>query len=544
MTLPGTLGPLSYPYSELPRLQMTPAEIAIGLQLARRGQLLEPDNTFFDWMAARFLFAARRDNEAVKTLIAASHKTDFDMHWRELIAGGFTALERVQPLLAEEKMTILNGLTLPHLSTLRHISAMTLWAAMQREMAGDAAGALEIEGALARLQKVSFDKRFFTVEKMVAGSGIYAAWSANSTIRWARVLNVGKPKLKALSSRKLYLDRYFNSFVTYTEALNRPDLTKEATLMKPHLLNFWQKQDSQQNPEDALYRSSGGPSTYLHLAWWAATLAVWQGVAAVALLLLSIIVGPVLPPRGEKVSPVRNAAISSAVVVGGILSVVAMAVGGLLLVIDWGIPAFFCGMSDSRYACHTLILGLVAITGPIIAGGVCSFAAAARRFKGATQPGPDYKESLQAVGIDAETATFFAEFWRFQGVFCFRVLPVSTVIIGLFYGLALLGLQAPIGFGGTWIYVVEPIYPIEALNYGLPAAFAIYMLSVLARLRFGLSPARKATIFAGVFAFRRVLAWTIPLSLWFLLTALVVGHFYRVRYDRQITAFIASEHKT
>jgi hypothetical protein len=65
------------------KANFTPAELNKSLALARRGQKLEPDNAFWDWMLVYLLMAGWRDEEAFVVLQGGSHKPHFNAHQRE-----------------------------------------------------------------------------------------------------------------------------------------------------------------------------------------------------------------------------------------------------------------------------------------------------------------------------------------------------------------------------------------------------------------------------------------------------------------------------
>jgi len=80
------------------RARTGPAESA-----ARRGQQLEPENVFFDWMLMRELINSGREEEALKVLDRAASKQHYNNHARDLIASRFAAYSLVRRLTIEEK---------------------------------------------------------------------------------------------------------------------------------------------------------------------------------------------------------------------------------------------------------------------------------------------------------------------------------------------------------------------------------------------------------------------------------------------------------
>ena len=66
------------------------------LFLADRGQRLEPQNSFFDWMKLAALIALHRDDEAIRVLHAASNKRGYDSHLRDQISATVATYQRIR----------------------------------------------------------------------------------------------------------------------------------------------------------------------------------------------------------------------------------------------------------------------------------------------------------------------------------------------------------------------------------------------------------------------------------------------------------------
>jgi hypothetical protein len=82
-------GPLSnpkYPAAAPKVVPLTSAQLSKWheiIELARRGQKLEPQNTYFDWVLIHALLATNQDDEVRQVLTIASKKSDFDNHNRD-----------------------------------------------------------------------------------------------------------------------------------------------------------------------------------------------------------------------------------------------------------------------------------------------------------------------------------------------------------------------------------------------------------------------------------------------------------------------------
>jgi hypothetical protein len=540
---PPGLGPVPslYPSSDLPLNYLNSADIALGLKLARRGQKLEPNNTFFDWMLMHFLFAARYDDEAVQVLRHASHKTGFDMHWHKKMNAVFTVAERSNPQLAEEKWTIMEGIPLRYLSLLRHISRMTLWTAMQKEDAGDGKAAVEIEGALARLHMVGVRKGFFDVDRFGARLGVYGVWRAPQFMRWARVLNVGRPAFPKFSTSEQLLVHNIALFTDYARKYGRNDLAMESQSFAQTILAVSLKREAGETDEYRLSRYYGGAATMVSLWWWIATLAMWQCLTAIAILIASLIVGPVQPPRGAVLAPVSSRIVVYPLVIGSAFSVVSCAFGSWLLCMDWKNPPLFCGMSNFSFGTATTVLGVLTFTLTPLCAFLGLFVRVGRRFKAVPVQGITPPFTPLDLGTSPAMDEILELFWKIQNVLWFRVLPILTMMGFLVYVFCQIPVQMPWGRGGSWIPLFEPISATENWPSGLGVAMAVYCFALLGRWRFGMSNEKRAMIFAGALAFRRVLVWAIPISLWFLIFALVMGQRARIEFDDQINKFLQSE---
>lgn len=106
------LGPLSnprFPAAPTPvdRSRASPPEEWQGvIDLARQGQALQPNNTYFDWMLLYALYGSERDDEAKRVLAGAAKKTGYNGFDRETVLNA----------IAFRRLTL--GSPLPHLALL------------------------------------------------------------------------------------------------------------------------------------------------------------------------------------------------------------------------------------------------------------------------------------------------------------------------------------------------------------------------------------------------------------------------------------------
>ncbi len=200
-----------------PKPSYTPSELNHAIAVARSGQKLEPQNSYFDWMLIYFLLCARRDNEAIRVLDAASRKQFYDDHSCDVVAAFIHARERVRPTLIEEKWTdVIYGQNLFFNGP--HIARLFSWIAWQKDQAGDVQGALSIRGDLARMGQLIGNGHCIS---------LFEDFSRPiSRIAWRRDL-----RPSSLSSARRFSATSWRTdaddFADYAMAHHRPDIARE-----------------------------------------------------------------------------------------------------------------------------------------------------------------------------------------------------------------------------------------------------------------------------------------------------------------------------
>jgi hypothetical protein len=81
-------------------------ELIKAIQVARLGRQREPQNAFFDWMLAAYLFAAYHDREALAVLHEGAQKPYYDAHTSDIARQDIAVFSLVRPLLFEEKSNL------------------------------------------------------------------------------------------------------------------------------------------------------------------------------------------------------------------------------------------------------------------------------------------------------------------------------------------------------------------------------------------------------------------------------------------------------
>lgn len=128
-------------------------EVERAINVARHGQKVEPNNTFYDWIILYYLLQLQRDKEALSVLRQAAHKTSYDDHTGDDMSANLRAYELVEPLLSEERVNFAASIVLPHLSTHHTVNSILMDLAKHTEKAGDARRALQIYDDLLQLSR-------------------------------------------------------------------------------------------------------------------------------------------------------------------------------------------------------------------------------------------------------------------------------------------------------------------------------------------------------------------------------------------------------
>lgn len=175
-------------------------QIERALEVCRQGNKLEPQNCFWDMMAALFLFGARRDGEALQAIQNGSQKKYFDDHRHEETRDRIAVQELKRPMLAEGKLTIISSQLFPHLGRYREVSRLATWRAMQDQARGDWKSGLKIRAAMTRLGARMSEQNGTYITTLVgfavqgvplrAGAPIPPGWPGNRRqhlTRWAAV---------------------------------------------------------------------------------------------------------------------------------------------------------------------------------------------------------------------------------------------------------------------------------------------------------------------------------------------------------------------
>jgi hypothetical protein len=255
------------------------AEILQALKMAERGARLDPQNSFYDWMRAIFLFALHRDEAALRALQQGARKTNYDdgvlrdMQIRD-------AVRTLQsPQLWEDRVSVNSAFLLPHYAKMRRANLAAIWQGTLAERAGNHARALEIYGAQMKLSQMMWRHATPLIGTLVARAMADEVW--NSPPRKQERKDVLPPG--ASSAQKLL--QHVEGFADYARAYGRGDLAKEA-LRDARLFH------SDDNQRDAYFETAGMGTSYellrylVSLQWFNSLLAravIWSTLACLLL---------------------------------------------------------------------------------------------------------------------------------------------------------------------------------------------------------------------------------------------------------------------
>ena len=151
----------------------TSSELEKCLVLARRGQKLEPDNAFFDWMLTYFYMASWRDAQAFRALQNGSHKAHFNPHKSDLNQAFRAAQSHYYgaPQAPEAwlflRFSDIEIDDLPSYSKQREMARIIAWQGMKMQRRGEHQKALQLFTDMARMHLTAAREADSYIEEMV-----------------------------------------------------------------------------------------------------------------------------------------------------------------------------------------------------------------------------------------------------------------------------------------------------------------------------------------------------------------------------------------
>jgi hypothetical protein len=229
----------------------TPQELQQAINVAQRGQQLEPDNSYYDWALIYFYMAAYRDEEAYRVLSRASRKPRFDDHSYDETISAIAAHERVRPVLWEEKLGFASAITLPHYAKFRELARLVSWQMWKAEQRGEHARAIAVRSDFARLCRPMMQDRSTIIAGLVARACQAIMWAGNSR----RVRNNQRPTgMSNAAWGRMRSRRNTQNFAAYARTHGRADIAAETVLLGAYGQRY---QDASRNYSASLPVSLG-----------------------------------------------------------------------------------------------------------------------------------------------------------------------------------------------------------------------------------------------------------------------------------------------
>ncbi len=196
------------------------------IALARRGQRLEPNNTFFDWMILYALYATRRDDEARAVLKLAARKTGYDEHSREVILNRLAVQRRLNgaPLTPLEDLNAWAITFFPHYGKMRQTARWISEGVIADRAAARHTRALDTAFDLTKLSRVLRRESYSLIGSLVgtAMESIAILKTVAPPPLAARVPMTRAPRLGAPVAA---LQSSAVSLHAYAKSQNRADIT-------------------------------------------------------------------------------------------------------------------------------------------------------------------------------------------------------------------------------------------------------------------------------------------------------------------------------
>jgi hypothetical protein len=214
----------------------TPQELQQAIEIAQRGQRLEPDNSYFDWALIYFYVAGYRDADAYRVLSKASRKPRFDDHTYDEAISVIAAHERVRPMLWEEKHGFAGAITLPQYVKYRDVARLISWQMWKAEQRGEHARVIAVRSDLARPVPAYATGRNTVIAGLVGRACQAIMWTGNPKRRGS---NNQKPSgMSNAAWSRLRARRSAQNFATYARAHGRADVAAETISFHDYGLRF------------------------------------------------------------------------------------------------------------------------------------------------------------------------------------------------------------------------------------------------------------------------------------------------------------------
>ncbi len=375
----------------LPRQKnFMPDELKQAIAIAQKGRRLEPDNAYFDWMLAYFLFAGYRDKEALLVLHEGAKKPRYDDHTLQDLQASVAVRELARPLLFEEKLVVSAALVFPHLAKQRQVARLAVWEGVKAERAGDHERALQIYADVARLGARMRESSHTLIQSLVAKAIEAVAWQGVerklSKAEEKRLFTLHYPHAPGQRARILS-----QRFARYAAAHGRADLAEEVRRYGEAVARFHERVHF---PADIITGFPDRKLACLLVLWWASAALLPQLLlTAFVWVVLSVILWRQQVFGGS----VRSLDVASSVLVGGCASALWM-MEAICLGAGWD---NLLGSNNGANESITALGALVAITPALLGAAYCATATIWR-----------HRRTLQAAKMLSKKDTSALPWWE------------------------------------------------------------------------------------------------------------------------------------
>ncbi|RYZ82400.1 MAG: hypothetical protein EOP04_22120 [Proteobacteria bacterium] len=328
-----------------------------------------------------------------------------------------------------------------------------------------------------------------------------------------------------------------SQFAAYARKHDRADIAAETLQYLKPLMDFVRQKASSESNSSYFLRYEGALAQ-ITMSWIAAILARSLGTLSLGLWIGFSIFGPIRPARNGEISQFGPRVVYYPVALGVAISFVT----GIACLAEYceGQTSANPSNSSDNYALAAVLLPIALIT-------ITCFGATLWAVFKARSPRSERKRRMTFREIMSLSP------WRrmanilflILNFLAFRGLPVLILFFLQFLVLALLEVKVPRGFFGDFeLYLYGLRYSLEdvsAMSAWLASSLFAYFIAAFIRWRFDMPQSLRPTIYAGFFAYRRALAWIIPLSVWFYVAAIAFGVAPRAKLEAQISDYLYAD---
>lgn len=514
----------------------TRAMIREGYRLVRRGQSLEPDNAFFDWMEIHLLLVQRRDREALELLQRAVHKPVYNEHIGEVMAVQITSWEERRPLFPDERIVAVSAVTFPDWSLGHHMRRLLLWRVSQLEEAGRHDEAIAVGRALRRLSIMQMRASPTQFGSLMVGAGLVSVWTSGPR-RTSAIPRATKQLLDVKSNR--YTNFLAHRYFQYLSEHGHRELLPEARGQLAEYRAMRAKRlESGHDQGAGVYRNA--PWALANVAW---SLGGWcfAGVlifGLIYLLLLPVGLRSVLRDApAYRWPPARGTFYPQ--LLGWSGAVLCMGYAGYLQFFEtYNTPGVDNGLN---LVAPAMMLSYSAFALPLAAAVANQMLV--RRDGSVEEPGSQWRwvPGWRELGMPEEFFTLLVRCWSVFTKVLFAVgLLCTPLSIAWIFGVRPFSWHSLAGMGVFALFDDFPLWlPVETVQLTPPVLVGLWVLFRFVRWAVFARRAERVVTFGAVRDFRRCCGTYATVFSWLLLFALMANLPIQTELDGSIKRYLA-----